>query len=131
MNYKIVSKYYPYFWFGAVAITLPIGIRIKKSYWQTASLTEKELLLGHEEIHLSSIKNLGFFVWYFKYIFNKKFRLIEEAKAYSENINYSIDNKIGKKEDLINHYSKILASKTYFNMCTIEEAKKELNKLVK
>lgn len=69
LNHKEI-KLYPVKWipFGFRAMCIPpVGILIKKKYFQFSNSEEMAEILKHENIHWSQYKRMGFFMFYFRY----------------------------------------------------------------
>lgn len=118
---KWLPSWFPFFWFGAEAVTIYPWIFLSKK------LLNQHLadLIEHEKVHLKQQKKDGI-KFFFKYIFSKKARYEYELEAYAHQILFLATP--GSKPYLIEQVARLLSSSMYFRMVTFSQAKKDLEK---
>lgn len=80
-------------------------------------------LLLHEQMHIRRQKEIGWFLWYLKYLLFHKFRYEEEIKATIEEMKYLKRNKrYFDTSRRARHFSSYL----YLWCCSYNEAKRNL-----
>ena len=105
-------KWMPFFWWGAVLMTIRPFIFINATYWASISDAERDMQMKHEHIHLLQQRSPLF---YFRYNLSKAHRLAYELEAYRINIRYYLN--LGWSRSLvIASIGTILSSQTYGHM---------------
>lgn len=86
----------------------------------------------HEKVHSEQQKELGLDYWWMRYMDDKDFRLKMELEAYAVQVKCAKD-LVGEKgyRLFLDDVSEALASETYGNLLTKEQAKTKLRHLIK
>lgn len=130
MRKVMLRKWFPLFWFGAVAATIRNTVFINKSVWFYYSQDAQDACLKHEEVHAKQQLKEPFRFWV-KYLFNRKHRLEYELPAYVVQINHLVKIKQGKKLDLARKAAEALSSMVYFKAGEYKDILPELIKRLK